>query len=215
MTSQYNEILVSQMGAPLSVDENAALYPRVLAGDPDAREQMITGNMALVLGKVESFIRAFPHAAYLRDDLASAGFIRLTKIVNSYAKGKKVNEPTYYLARGICNDFSGVLEKEMTIRVPETTRRRLAEEGNEDVMPTVLNTIPERWANAPYESELEFRDLLDSCCHNEEERTFLRMREEGYTLTEIAQAIHRPVSSTCVMGKQLEARIDRTIERTR
>ena len=35
------------------------------------------------------------------------------------------------------------------------------------------------------------RDLIDSCCTCDEERTFVAMREAGYTLAEIAAAINR------------------------
>jgi len=36
------------MSEPLTMEKNAALYPRVQAGDAAAREEMITGNMPLV-----------------------------------------------------------------------------------------------------------------------------------------------------------------------
>ena len=55
----------------------------------------------------------------------------------------------------------------------------------------MCNVIPERFEVPSYEKELEMRDLIDSCCTCEEERTFVAMREAGHTLAEIAVAIDK------------------------
>jgi len=59
VSNQYNSNLVSDMARlcePFSAEDNSRLYPLVVAGDADARRQMIEGNMSLAVAKVDSFI---------------------------------------------------------------------------------------------------------------------------------------------------------------
>ena len=51
------------------------------------------------------------------------------------------------------------------------------------------------------------RDLIESCCTCDEERTFVAMREAGHTLAEIAAAIGKSRMFHARIGKQLEARV--------
>ena len=215
MNNQYNALLVSQMTEPLTLERNAALYPLVQAGDVEAREAMITGNMPLVIAKVESFIRAFPNVKHLRDDLTSAGFLGLTGAVNALAAGLQANNPTFYLAKSIVTEIGKALEDETPIRVPYTSRRRAQEADEPLVPPIVQNVIPERFEVPSYEKELEMRDLIESCCTCNEERTFVAMREAGHTLVEIAAAIGKSRMFTQRIGKQLEARVQQKLEALR
>ena len=59
------------------------------------------------------------------------------------------------------------------------------------------------------------RDLIESCCTCEEERTFVAMREAGHTLAEIAAAISKSPIPRYRMGKRLEARVQRKLEALR
>lgn len=211
MSNRYNGLLVSQMGEPLDAEKNAALYARIIAGDPAAREEMITGNMALVISKVDSFLRNVPQMAYLRDDLTSAGFIGLTQAVNALADGTRVRNPGYvpcYLGQRISTELTRLVdEDEAPIRVPHTSEHRARTNGQKVTPPTVQNAIPERFEVSSYEKELEMRDLIDSCCTCDEERTFVAMREAGHTYAEVAKAIDMPLTSTYVMAKELDARV--------
>jgi hypothetical protein len=82
-------------------------------------------------------------------------------------------------------------------------------------VPTVSNVVPERFEAPSYEEELETRDLIDSCCTCEDERTFVAMREAGHTLVEIAAAIDRSRMATQRMAKRLEARVQCKLEALR
>jgi hypothetical protein len=55
----------------------------------------------------------------------------------------------------------------------------------------------------------ELRDLLESCCESDEERTLIRMREEGYSDCDIAKAINIPRPSLQRLRKELEERFNR------
>ena len=219
MSNQYNDLLISQMSEPLDAERNLALFGRVVAGDSAAREEMIVGNMPLAVAKVESFIRCFPGAAHLRDDLTSAAFIGLTKAVNQMAEGTALKyegnwNPTDCIGAWINRELGELIEIEGIVP-PHTSKFRARAQGEELTVPTVVNVIPERFQVPSYQEELETRDLIESCCTCDEERTFVAMREAGYTLDEIAAAVGMSRTTMYRMARELEARVQRKLEALR
>jgi len=220
VSNQYNDLLVSQMPERLDTEKNAALYLRVAAGDVAAREEMIAGNMPLALTNVESFIGLFPEMAHARDDLASAAFIGLVKAVNRMAAGKgprkrDLSAPVEFLGMWINREIRKAVEYESTIHVPERSKYRARAQGEELTVPPVVNEIPERFEIPPYPNELETRDLIDSCCTCDEERTFVAMRAANHTLDQIAAALGISRTSLCRMKNELKARVYRKVEALR
>ncbi len=220
MSNQYNGLLVSQMSEPLDVEKNAELYLRVAAGDSAAREEMIAGNMPLAIRNSERFIRLFPQVAHLRDDLTSAAFLGLVKAVNGMAQGCEIKDvrkwdAACYMGTWINRELGRLVEDENPIRVPHTSKDRANAQGQELPLPSVQYDIPERFEIPSYEKELAMRDLIESCCTCEEQRTFVAMREAGHTLVEIAAAIGKSVMFTQRMGKQLGAGVMRKLEALR
>jgi hypothetical protein len=224
MSNQYNEALVADIycatnGESLNAEKNAILYKQVAAGETAAREDMIVGNMPLAVTNVESFVGRFPGMAHLRDDLTSAAFIGLTKAVNKMAAGEgprstDLSAPVEFMGMWINRELYRLLEPE-GIAPPHTSKNRARAQGKELTMPTIHNVIPERFEIPSYQKELETRDLIESCCTCDEERTFVAMREAGYTLIEIASAIKRSRMFTQRMGIKLDARVQHKIEAIR
>lgn len=222
MSKHYNDALVADLhratnSQTWTAEKNSELYAIVAAGDKTARETMINGNMPLVLSKVEAFIRCFPHVSHLRDDLVSAGFIGLLKAVNQMAEGCKIKQPenwnpTDCIGAWINRELGRLVESESPIRVPHTSKKRAEMEGNEVIPPTVCNVVPEQFENASYEAELEIRDLINTCCFTEAEKTYFAMREQGHTLTEIADALGVQTHSVTNLRRKLQARIRATIQ---
>lgn len=225
MSEQYNGPLIADLrratnGKTLDAETALALFHRVVAGDAAAREEMITGNLPLAIANVESFVRRFPGTAHLRDDLTSAAFTGLVKAVNQMATGCQIRHPetwnpTECIGTWINRELGEVLDLEATIRLPARSKYRAQAAGEELKAPTVQHDIPERFEVPSYEKELEMRDLIESCCTCEDERTFVAMREAGHTLVEIAAAIGKSRMFTQRMGKQLEARVMRKWEALR
>ena len=225
MSNQYNDALVADLhratnGETWTVEKNAELYPFVAAGDKAAREAMINGNMPLVLSKVEAFIRSFPNIGHLRDDLVSAGFTGLVKAVNQMVEGCQIKQPenwnpTDCIGAWINRELGELVDSEATIHLPARSKYRARAEGRELKAPVVCNTVPERFEVSSCEKELEMRDLIESCCTCEEERTFIAAREAGHTLTEIATAINKSRMSTQRMRVRLDARVQRKLEALR
>ena len=202
------------MTEPLSREKNNELYWRVMARDEQARQQMIEGNMALVGNKVNAFIREYPEAAHLRDDLRSAGYIGLVQAVNAMDKHENPENanPTGYLSIAIHREIKRFADSEAVISVPDRTQRDARKKNRQIKAPAVHQGIPKSSADQKQDSQrevIELRDLLDSCCESDDERTILRMREEGYSDREIAEAIGLSHTTTYMMRREMEKRFNR------
>lgn len=205
--SQYNTELISQMTPPLSTEGNLALAPRVAAGDLEARRQMIEGNMPLVVSKVSAYIRDFPEYGYLRDDLTSVGFMGLVAAVNLMAeKGCGVTAPVEYIGVAVASRLGQFAEAEPMIRIPHGTQWKATANGKRIKAMLPSGILPETSLCDGDDSVLEMRDLIASCCCRQEERTYVEMREAGYSLQEIADAIGMSLASTYRMKEGLYQR---------
>jgi hypothetical protein len=203
-----------------TAEKNAEMYPRVAAGDKAAREEMITGNVPLVISKADSFLRCFPYFAHLRDDLVSAGCVGLVRAVNQMAGGCRIRKPdhwnpTDHMGSAIYRKFGELIEDESTIRVPHTSKARARAEGEELEVPGVVNKRFERLEMPSYAEEFETGDLIESCCNCQEERAFVAMRKARHTLTEISDALRMSRMSVHRMGKRLQGRVVCKLEAVR
>ena len=210
--SSYDYDLTSKIPKALDREQNERLYARVMAGDGKAREEMIEGNMPLVIAKVDAYVGCHPQVAYLRDDLHSAGFLALVKAVNTMAEHDQPSNvnPTGYISVAITHEITRVTEKESAMgltNIPESVDGPVS---NHDV-PEVEHDIPDSTTDvneSAVQGLFELRDVLQSCCESNKERTLLRMREEGYSDREIAEALDLPHITTFRLRKELEERFN-------
>lgn len=75
----------------LNQDEKDALWERIMAGDADARELYIKGNLRLVL----SVIKRFSGSSENADDLFQIGCIGLMKAIDNFDSTLGVKFSTY------------------------------------------------------------------------------------------------------------------------
>lgn len=75
---------------PLSPEKEKELLDRIAAGDKEARDDLITHNMRLVVHIVKKYVGYGDN-----DELISIGSIGLIKAVNSYHEGKGTQFATY------------------------------------------------------------------------------------------------------------------------
>ncbi len=211
--SSYDHDLTNKITQSSDSERNERLYPRVMAGDEKAREEMIESNMPLVISKVESFIRRYSQLEYLRDDLHSAGFLGLVKAVNKMAEHEepsKVN-PTGYISVAITNELVKLATKEAVHSGIELADAPEYDIDVTDDVPEVSHRIPESVVDTKQSVVFELselRDLLQSCCESDRERTLIRMREDGCSDREIAEALDMPRPSIQRLRKELEERFN-------
>jgi len=208
--TRYDHGLTNKIPKALDREENERLYHRVMAGDREARRQMIEGNRPLVVMKVDSYIHCYPNVAYLRDDLHSAGFAALVQAVNKMAEHdqpRKVN-PTGYISVAITHGIARLAEKEAAMGLTSIPEFEDAPDDDDDA-PRAEHNVPDSILDANESARqglFELRDLIHSCCQSEEEHTLVRMREEGYSDREIARALNMSHTSAYMLRKELETR---------
>jgi DNA-directed RNA polymerase specialized sigma24 family protein len=210
--SSYDCDLTSKIPKALDREQNERLYARVMAGDDKAREEMIEGNMPLVIAKVDAYVGCYPQAAYLRDDLHSAGFLALVKAVNTMAEHDQPSNvnPTGYISVAITHEITRATEKESAMGLTNVPESEEGPVSNRDV-PEVGHDIPDSTTDvneSAVQGLFELRDMLESCCESDKERTLVRMREEGYSDREIAETLGLPHITTFRLRKELEERFN-------
>jgi RNA polymerase sigma factor (sigma-70 family) len=150
----------------LTSEENKSLYARIKLGDEDARQQMITGHMPLVIHIVDKFIGTHPSIEYLRDDLMSEGFLALTESVTKLVV-KDIDEPTAYLysivRRAVAGAACTVGDR------PRATERDIFGPNSSN--------------------EIDLLDELDAVCLTDTDRKLVELRRAGYSFHEIAEEI--------------------------
>ena len=101
----------------LTNEEMRALFPRVHAGDREAREEFIMGNLRLVL----SVIRRFQNRCDCADDLFQVGCIGLMKAIDNFDTGQNVRFSTYAVPM-IIGEIRRYLRDNNPIRVSRSMR---------------------------------------------------------------------------------------------
>ena len=77
---------IEDRSEPFATKENDAAYQRLVSGDESARNELIEGNMALVIHRVDAYLHRAPQMAYYRDDMISAGIVGLCEVVDRMQK---------------------------------------------------------------------------------------------------------------------------------
>lgn len=112
----------------LSLDEKEELFKKIVAGDREAREQYIKGNLRLVL----SIIQRFNNSNENVDDLFQIGCIGLMKAIDNFDLSQNVKFSTYAVPM-IIGEVRRYLRDNNTIRVSRSlfqgkTQMEVAEE---------------------------------------------------------------------------------------
>lgn len=193
-------------------DENDHLYPRVFAGDEPAIERMIMGNTALVIAKVDDYLREFPAFEHFRDDLKSAGYVAVVEAVRSMV-GAYVENPnaTGFISQKIYFALGQLIDSEQGIRVPGQTYRKKKAAGKEIRVPLRDGTLEvehtlQKEGTADPRSMVDLRDELDGCCESDVDRDIIRLREEGLSDADIAERLGIPKTTTYMLRRAIYAR---------
>lgn len=101
----------------LTEEEKLELLRKARAGDMDAREKLITGNLRLVLRVIQSFQNRGEHA----DDLFQVGCIGLIKAVDHFDLEQNVKFSTYAVPL-VIGEVRRYLRDNGMLRVPRSMR---------------------------------------------------------------------------------------------
>ena len=121
----------------LSDGEKEVLFEKIKAGDEEAKEQYIKGNLRLVL----SVIKRFSGSSENPDDLFQIGCIGLIKAINTFNPVKNIKLATY-ASRCIENEILMYLRRNSKTRMEVSIDEPLNVDwdGNELLLSDVLGT---------------------------------------------------------------------------
>ena len=128
---------------PLTPEEERALLARMSAGDPAAREALITHNLRLVV----YLAKKYESSGLPTEDIVSIGSIGLIKAVNTFTPERNIKLATY-ASRCIGNEILMYLRKSSNRRQEASIDEPLNVDGDgnelllSDVLGTDENQVP-------------------------------------------------------------------------
>ncbi len=191
-----------------SRQKNEELYHRLIKGDEAVRDEMILGNAALVVLRVDHYLRRNPRMSHMREDMISAGVHGLCAAVDRMQQGgrtKKIN-PTGYLYTAIDQRIDKLVDEESTIVVPHCSQE-VARKNEQPITPprTVGGDAAEILCAKRFAADLfsgpELEEEIMACCLDQTDHRIVQMRIEGYNDREIAAKVSK--SNTVVFERRM------------
>ena len=127
----------SSLPPPLTPDEEKDLLARMMAGDPTARDELITHNLRLVV----YLAKKYENSGVTSEDMISIGTIGLIKAVNTFTPERNIKLATY-ASRCIGNEILMYLRKSSNRRQEASIDEPLNidGDGNELLLSDVLSS---------------------------------------------------------------------------
>ena len=202
--------------SPLTAEEEAAVFARMEAGDPAARDVLITHNLRLVV----YIARKFENSGVGIEDLISIGTIGLIKAVNTFCPSRNIKLATYS-SRCIENEILMYLRKNSQLRNELSIDEPLNVDwdGNELLLSDILGSEPDL-VNRDIEQEAERHLLLECVARlSEREQLIMRLRfgldgNKEHTQKEIADLLGISQSYISRLEKKIIRRLKKDIERS-
>ncbi|MFR1434718.1 MAG: RNA polymerase sporulation sigma factor SigE [Acutalibacteraceae bacterium] len=202
--------------SPLTAEEEAAVFARMEAGDPAARDVLITHNLRLVV----YIARKFENSGVGIEDLISIGTIGLIKAVNTFCPSRNIKLATYS-SRCIENEILMYLRKNSQLRNELSIDEPLNVDwdGNELLLSDILGSEPDL-VNRDIEQEAERHLLLECVARlSEREQLIMRLRfgldgNKEHTQKEVADLLGISQSYISRLEKKIIRRLKKDIERS-
>ncbi len=202
--------------SPLTAEEEAAVFARMEAGDPAARDVLITHNLRLVV----YIARKFENSGVGIEDLISIGTIGLIKAVNTFCPSRNIKLATYS-SRCIENEILMYLRKNSQLRNELSIDEPLNVdwEGNELLLSDIIVREPDL-INRDIEQEAERHLLLECVARlSEREQLIMRLRfgldgNKEHTQKEVADLLGISQSYISRLEKKIIRRLKKDIERS-
>lgn len=202
--------------APLSAEEERKVMQDIVSGREEAREQLITHNLRLVV----YIARKFESSYVPIEDLISIGTIGLIKAVNTFKPEKNIKLATY-ASRCIENEILMHLRKrsQMKYEISIDDPLNIDWDGNELLLSDVLGSECDM-VSAGIEQEIEHKLLLSAVSKLPyREKNIMEMRfglngKREHTQKEAADALGISQSYISRLEKRIIDRLRGELEKT-
>lgn len=200
--------------APLDAEQEQLVFEQLEAGNPHARELLITHNLRLVV----YIAKKFENSGVSVEDIISIGSIGLIKAVNTFQPSKKIKLATY-ASRCIENEILMYLRKSSNRRQDASIDEPLNtdSEGNELLLLDVLSS-DQNQIGSELERDAEWRILHQAVeALRPRERQIMQMRFgllDGveHTQKEVADQIGISQSYISRLEKRIIRRLRKELE---
>lgn len=149
----------------------------------------------------------------LADDLVGAALEGLVDAVHRVSTGEAMKDHDNlrgFVTSTIHRYVSEHLERHRAVHVPGRTVRHRRQHGQDSTGPGQIALDDPRVlrfrAEHPRELEVEIKDLLEAVIQSEDERTILRLRQEGLGDADIAEQMGLSKTTVFVIRQGLEKR---------
>lgn len=180
---RYDNIIVSSMRSEerqaLDRERNIELYKRLKGGE-DVTEEMIIGNIPLVLTRVNSFLTDFFEYRHLKLDLQSEGYLALARAVETMSS-TDVENPVGYIYCAVYNALKKFVQRSESFSPSRHTLE------TEDVALPQKATV-DMWKMEAMDRRetLDVLHEIEDNCLDTSDVEIVWLREMGYVDEEIA-----------------------------
>jgi DNA-directed RNA polymerase specialized sigma subunit len=203
----------------LTLKKNLELYERLMLGDRSARNEMIEGNMPLVVSRMNALLSSSPCAERYRDDLMAEGFLALVTAVDRLATHDRTTDPRPlgYLKKAIDRALKAFADSQLSPLVPARVLRQAQASGDTTVAPALesLDIVQHDVAGDDPYCRYEMLELTMSCCKTPEERTIVNLRSEGATDRETSHRTGIPLATVARLRMDVYQRMQAKLEASR
>lgn len=184
------------------------LTQRLRSGQETAeeRQEIAKGHIRLAIQIAGRYVSVAPTKS---DDLVSCGLFGIAYAINKAQEKLVDDEITPWIVACIHRFCHRFLTTDQIVRVPPTTYADWKKRGMplpEKISTHLLdeNKIPGCNSGHLY----DIKEMLELSAKDEEDRTIIRMRSEGYRDREIAERLKMSVSYICAKRSKIEQRFD-------
>jgi len=201
-------------GDPFSREKNNEVYERLVKGDETARDEMIHGNLAVVVFRVDAHLRRAPQFKYYRKDMISAGLLALCEAIDTMQRKGQVENanPTGYICTSIEQAIGKLTDEDSTIVVPQRSQDKARQEGKKIEHPrTIGGNAAVALASRLHASDplalVELEEEIRACCRDETDMKIVELRAGGDNDNEIAKALGLGRSTVATRRKDIYERL--------
>jgi DNA-directed RNA polymerase specialized sigma subunit len=189
----------------MNKDWNSETYQRIIAGDASAQDELIEGNLGLVVAYVLRAINEFPKYRHLQEDINSEARLGLVLAVRNIPRD--IRDVTDYLSWAIRHAIGNFLDSEGVIPIPARTLQVARKEERELVKPRVASDVHEQEiATANPMDVLELREQIMSCAKNDLELRILELLELGNSPNDVAEQLNMAVYTVWLLRREIYER---------
>jgi len=195
----------------LTEEQVAALLPAAIAGNKEARGELLLGHLSMLRHTIGRYLYHWPLTRKFRDDMVSAGLFAMTRAINRLTDGVlKDKSLGTYLLNHICKHVEMEIARLRGIApAPPRTNQRYVENGEEPIFGQVGTDLEDPDIQnghsymEPGFDEIDVMDTLEKL-RDESDKRALLLKEEYWGLSDLEVSERTGIPRRTVCRYRLE-----------